>query len=163
VVNASGGGGGGSTNVALAANGGVASASSTSPGFSVSAVNDGDRSGLSGVWKDGTRLIFPDWVEIDFNGSKTIDHVIVYSVQDNSFAPVDPSDTLTFTLNGITAFDVNAWNGSAWVTLGSVTNNNLVKRSVSFPATTTSKIQIVIKASADGHYSTVTEIEAWTP
>jgi hypothetical protein len=170
VVNPSGGGGGGSTNVALAANGGVASASSTFIAFGssypVSAVNNGDRAGLNngngGVWKDATRDGFPDWVEIDFSSAQTIDHVIVYSVQDNSTFPSDPSDTLTFTLYGLTAFDVQAWNGSAWVTLGSVSNNNLVKRSVAFAATTTSKIRVVINGAV-GHYSMVTEIEAWTP
>ena len=110
VVNASGGGA--SINVALAANGGVASASSTSFGYSPSAVNNGDRSGNGGLWRDGTLQSFPDWVEIDFNGAKTIDHVIVYSAQDSSTSPVDPSDTLTFTQRGITAFEVQSWNGS---------------------------------------------------
>ena len=104
VVNPGGGGGGGggaSINAALAANGGVASASSTSSGFyPVSAVNDGDRAGRNfgagGVWKDATLQSFPDWVQIDFNGAKTIDHVTVYSVQDDNINPVS-SATTTFT------------------------------------------------------------------
>jgi hypothetical protein len=163
VVNSSSGT---SINVALASNGGVALASSTSDSnYPVSAVINGDRAGLNfgagGVWKDGTPYVFPDWVEIDFSGPQTIDHVIVYSVQDNYSNPVDPSDTLTFTRRGLTAFDVQAWNGSAWVTLGSVTGNNLVKRTVSFAATSTSKIRVLINASANG-YSFLAEIEAWT-
>jgi hypothetical protein len=167
MVNSSGGGGGTSINAALAANGGVASASSTFDNtYPVSAVNNGDRAGLNfgngGVWKDATLQSFPDWVEIDFNGPKTIDHVIVYSVQDNVTSPVDPSDTLTFTQRGITAFEVQSWNGAAWVSLGSVSGNNLVKRSVAFPATTTSKIRVVINAAISGRYSLVAEIEAWT-
>jgi hypothetical protein len=80
-----------STNVALAANGGVATASSNFSGAgyasAVAAVNNGDRAGLNwsggGAWKDGTNAVFPDWVQINFNGPKTIDHVIVYSMQDN--------------------------------------------------------------------------------
>lgn len=69
---------------------------------------------------------------------------------------------MTFNERGITAFDVRAWNGSAWITLGSVTGNTLVKRTVSFSAITTSKIRVVIKASANGLYLLLTEIEAWT-
>ena len=58
--------GGGSVNVALAANGGVASASTTyvAPGyaFPVAAVNNGDRAGLNwgngGGWNDATVFVF---------------------------------------------------------------------------------------------------------
>jgi hypothetical protein len=84
-------------------------------------------------------------------------------VQDNNTTPVDPSDTMPFSIRGNTAFDVQAWNGSAWITLGSVTGNNLVKRTVAFTATTTSKIRVVINAAANGKYSFLAEVEAWTP
>jgi Big-like domain-containing protein/F5/8 type C domain-containing protein len=169
VVNGSGGT---TINVALASAGAIAFASSTfSASFPVSAINNGERAGLNfgagGVWKDGSASSFPDWVEIDFSGSQTIDRVIVYSLQDNSASPVDPSDTLTFTQRGLTAFAVQAWNGTAWVTVGSVSGNNLVKRTVSFAPTTTSKILVVINAVAGGKgqpkYSYLTEVEAWTP
>ncbi len=73
-------------------------------------------------------------MQINFSGSKTIDHVIVYSVQDNFTSPVDPPNTLTFSQYGVTDFQVQGWNGSAWVTLGSVSGNNLVKRTVNFAA-----------------------------
>ncbi len=163
-----GGGGGSPTNVALAANGGVATASSTFSGvgygLTVTAVNNGDRAGLNwntgGAWKDGTSAAFPDWVQINFNGAKTIDHVIVYSMQDNYLSPVDPSSTLTFTQYGVTAFQVQSWNGAAWVTLGSVAGNNLVKRQVSFTATTTDRIRVNITGGVGG-YSRLTEVEAW--
>jgi hypothetical protein len=167
------GGGAVSANVALASAGAVAAASSTfSANFPVSAVNNGDRAGLNfgagGVWQDATNGVFPDWVQINFAGSPTIDHVIVYSVQDNDLAPVDPSDTLTFTKRGLTAFDVQTWNGSAWVTQGSVTGNNLVKRTVSFGPIATARIRVLINGAAGsarrgGLYSYVAEIEAWTP
>ena len=159
-----------SVNVALASAGAVASASSTfSSAYPAAAINNGDRAGVNfgagGVWKDDTPSVFPDWVEIDFSGAKTIDHVIVYSAQDNNLSPVDPSDTLTFTLRGLTAFDVQAWNGTSWIKLGSVTGNNLVKRTVSFGATTTSKLRIIINGAVGGKSgnSFLTEVEAWTP
>jgi hypothetical protein len=165
VVNASGGT---SVNVALSSAGAVAFASTTfSSSFPASAINNGDRAGLNfgagGVWKDATLSVWPDWVEIDFSGAQTIDRVIVYSVQDANFSPVDPSDTMTFTLRGDTAFDVQTWNGSAWITQASVSGNNLVKRTVPFASVTTTKIRVNIDAAASGKYSFLTEVEAWTP
>jgi hypothetical protein len=153
-------------NVALASNGGVASASSTySASYPVAAVNNGDRAGLNwgsgGGWNDATAGVYPDWVQVNFSGQKTIDHVIVYSVQDNWASPVDPSNTLTFTQWGLTAFQLQSWNGSAWVNLGAaVSGNNLVKRTVNFSPTTTDRIRVNITGSL-GTYSRITEIEAW--
>jgi len=157
-------GGGSQINVALASNGGVASASSVyNVNYPAAAINNGDRAGLNngagGVWMDNSSFVFPDWVQINFSGAKTIDHVIVYTVQD-AFTPVDPSDTLTFTRYGVTDFQVQAWNGSAWVALGSVAGNNLVKRTVSFAATTTDRIRVNITGAISG-FSRITEIEAW--
>jgi serine protease len=158
---------GGPQNVALAANGGVASASSTfSASFPVSAVNNGDRAGIGwgsgGGWNDATGNMYPDWVQINFSGQKTIDHVIVYTLQDNYANPVDPPDTLTFTQYGVTSFQVQSWNGSAWVNQGAaVSGNNLVKRTVNFTAVSTDRIRVNITGALAG-YSRITEIEAWT-
>src|SRR6185436_16232130 len=159
-------GGGPSSNVALASAGGVASASSTySPGYPVSAVNNNERAGTGwnngGGWADGTPGTFPDWVQITFNGSKTLDRVVVYSLQDNFNQPVEPTDTTIFATYGITAFTVQGWDGVNWITLASVSGNTLVKRTVTFPAYSTDRIRINITAARSaGSY--VTEIEAWT-
>jgi hypothetical protein len=67
---------------------------------------------------------------------------------------------MTFTSFGVTDFDVQGWNGSMWVTLGTVTGNNLVKRTVSFPPTSISRVRVVVN-SALLHYSRIVEIEAW--
>jgi hypothetical protein len=157
------------SNVALASNGGVATASSTySPDYPVTAVNDGDRIGAAwahgGGWNDATPGVYPDWVQITFAGSKTIDRVIVYTQQDDT--PVEPGDTLTFTQWGIVDFSVQGWDGAAWVALGSVTGNNLVKRTVAFAAYATDRIRVVVtKASPNPKYpySRIIEIEAWEP
>jgi len=156
------------TNVALASTGAQAIASSTfSTLYPVSAINDGDRAGRNfangGVWRDATQRIFPDWVQINLKGAQTIDHVIVYSIQDDKLNPVEPTDTLTFTKHGITAFEVQALVGFQWVSLGSVTLNNLVKRTVTFAPTTTGSIRILINAAMGGSYSYLAEVEAWTP
>jgi hypothetical protein len=161
VVNA----GGGSINVALTGNGGVATASSSyNAGFPVSAIINNERAGANwgngGGWNDNTGNTYPDWVQINFNGSKTIDHVVVYTLQDNYANPVEPTDTMTFTLYGITAFTVQGWNGSAWVSLSSVSGNNLVKRTVSFASYTTDRIRINV-TGALASYSRITEVEAW--
>jgi len=56
---------------------------------------------------------------------------------------------------------VQGWNGASWVTLGSVTGNNLVKRSIAFAPFTTDRIRVMVSGVADGTYSRITEIEAW--
>ena len=61
----------------------------------------------------------------------------------------------------MTAFDVQAWNGATWVTLGSIRSNRYVKRTVSFTPYTTSRIRIVGLGAADGAWCLITEIEAW--
>ena len=153
------------SNVALASAGAVASVSSAaSASFPASALNNGDRKGLNwgagGGWKDATLNAYPDWAQIDFNGSKTIDRVIVYSLQDTPGAPVEPTDTLTFMNFGVTSFVVEGWNGTAWTTLATVTGNNLVKRTVTFAAFTASGIRVTIN-NAIGGYSRLAEIEAF--
>jgi hypothetical protein len=108
------------TNVALASNGGVATASSTTPDsefpgltFPASGVNDGDRKGLNwehgGGWRDGTANSYPDWIEVDFNSNKSIGEIDVFTIQDNYSNPVEPTEAQTFTLNGVTDFDVQYW------------------------------------------------------
>src|SRR5262249_30116024 len=133
-----------STNVALASAGATAVASSTySSGFDPSGAINGDRKGISwgsgGGWNDGTKNAWPDWLEVDFAGAKTINEVDVFSVQDNYLAPVDPTPTMTFTQYGLTDFTVQYWDGTTWATPpgGAVSGNNLVWRQVTFPAVTT--------------------------
>jgi subtilisin family serine protease len=157
----------GRLNVAAAANGGVASASSTSgANYEASGVINGDRKGLNwganGGWVDATSGAFPDWVEVDFNGPKTIEEVDVFSVQDNYQSPVDPTAGLHFTRYGLTNFTVQYWNGTQWAAVpgGVVSGNTLVWCSVAFAPLTTAKIRILITGTADG-WSRMTEVEAY--
>ena len=86
-------------NVALATNGAVATASSTGFGdtefSSAGKLIDDTRSGIDSYWTDDTTDEFPDVVQINFFGNKTIDRVVVYSVQEelNNFGGIDPTDT----------------------------------------------------------------------
>ena len=160
------GGGSTGTNVALASAGGVASASSiySSGNFAPANIINGERAGANwgngGGWADNTPNAFPDWVQINFNGPKTIQRIVVYSVQDNYLSPVEPTDTMTFTQYGLTNFSVAVWNGSAWLTAATVTGNNLVKRTITFAPLTTDRIRVNVSAAL-ATWSRITEVEAW--
>ncbi|MFT3790518.1 MAG: discoidin domain-containing protein [Rudaea sp.] len=151
-------------NVALATLGATVSASSTqSSAYPAGSIINGDRKGAAwsngGGWNDATMSLFPDWIQVNFNGSQTINNVVVYTLQDAIHNPIEPTDSTTFTLYGLTAFDVQTWDGSTWVTQGSVTGNNLVKRRVVFPAVTTTAIRILCNNGLAG-YSRIVEVEA---
>ena len=163
-------------NVAQSANGGVAIASSTKPvsdgwgTFEASSAINGDRLGLGIVndisnnsfWRDGTNNVWPDWLEVDFNGSKTIDEVDLYSLQENYANPVTPTQSMTFSSQDPVDFDVQYWNGTSWVTVpnGSVTGNNKVWRQITFAAVTTTKIRVVVNNALNSR-SRIVELEAW--
>jgi RHS repeat-associated protein len=153
-------------NVASAANGATATASSFFSGFGASGAINGDRKGLyvvqNGYWSTAGPG-FSAWLEVQFNGSKTITEVDVVTTQDNYNAPVEPTESATFSLYGLTAYQVEYWNGSAWALIpgSTVSSNNKVWKKFSFAAITTTKIRVVTSASVD-NYSRITEVEAWT-
>ncbi|MEH0165831.1 Ig-like domain-containing protein [Roseateles microcysteis] len=161
-------GGGTSINVALQVNGGVASASSTySSLYTVASINDGNRRGNNwasgGGWNDASAATFPDWVQVNFSGAKTIDRIVVYTLADNYASAPEATASTTFSQYGITDFLVQYWNGSAWVAVpgGTVTGNNFVMRGFSFPAVTTDRIRITVNNALSWH-SRIVELEAWT-
>ncbi len=139
------------------------------------AVNDGDRigqrwgqGGTGSGWNDGTAGAYPDWVQIQFPAPKTLNSIVVYTIQDGDASTwIDPTDTLSFSSTsgwGIVDFQVQGWNGTSWDVLGSVTGNNLVKRTFQFANYTTDRIRLwITKASPNKawDYSRVVEIEAW--
>lgn len=152
-------------NHALAANGGVATASSAYSGFAPSGAINGDRKGL-GAWQNGYWSAagpgYPAWLQVDFSSSKTINEIDVFNIQDNYANPVEPTETMTFTGYGIVDFQVQYWDGAAWVTVpgGSVTGNNKVWRKFTFSPITTTKIRVYVTGAADS-YGRATELEAW--
>ncbi|HKU73659.1 MAG TPA: RHS repeat-associated core domain-containing protein, partial [Pyrinomonadaceae bacterium] len=157
----------GRLNVALAANGAVATASSTATGsgFSTTGAINGNYRGPWGNgegWNDNTPNAVPDWLQVDFAGSKTIDEIDVFSLHDNYTQENTPTTSQTFTLYGLLAFDVQYWNGSSWTTVpgGSVTGNNKVWRQFTFSPITTSKIRVYINQVPDS-WSRVVEIQAF--
>jgi len=155
-----------SVNVALASNGAVAIASSTFSGFAASGAINGDRKGLfawqNGFWSTASAG-FPAWLEVQFNGSKTITEIDIITIQDNYNAPIEPTDSTAFSQYGLTAYQVQYWTGSAWATIpnGSLSGNNNVWKRFSFAPISTTKIRVLSSASPDS-YSRLAEVEAWT-
>jgi len=156
-----------SVNVAAASQGASITASSTYDArFPASAIIDSSRTGApwaqGGGWNDGTAGVFPDWIVISLPENKTVDRVTVYTLQDNYQAPIEPTDNLTFSQYGLTDFTVYGATAGGWVPLASITGNNRVKRTVTFPPFTTSAIHVVFSNGLQS-FSRVAEVEAWTP
>ncbi|HEY0657733.1 MAG TPA: PKD domain-containing protein, partial [Pyrinomonadaceae bacterium] len=82
------------TNVASASNGAIATASSHLPNGEPSIANDGIRNwATTGAWKDATPNSYPDFLQIDFAGSKTINEINVYAVTDDFTNPINPNES----------------------------------------------------------------------
>lgn len=158
-------------NVASAASGAVAVASSVYSGpsgyYTAASAIDGDRTGANwgnnGGWNDNTQYQYPDWLEVDFNGQKTISEIDVYTLKDDIRSLVQPDENTTFTLYGNTDFDVQYFNGFSWQTVpgGSITGNNKVLRKIAFSPLVTSKIRVVVNKSLYYGYSRIIEVEAY--
>lgn len=163
-------------NVAALVNGGQPFASSTNASgmFPSRSVLNGDRTGAawgqtSGGWNDGTPNVFPDTFEIHFDGEKIIEEIDIYTLQDNwKDNPVEPTLAMTFSLYGITDFNVGYFDAPSnqWVWVASIRNNNKVVRQIklSSPART-QKISIVILNARSSNYpnnsSRLVEVEVW--
>lgn len=157
------------SNFARSSNGGVASASSTTPNSGFPGYNfvpstsiDGDRKSGLNFWRDDTANAYPDWLEVAFNGIKNITEIDVFTMQDNDQNPSDPTLAMTFVQDGITDFEVQYWTGAAWITVpnGSVTGNNKVWRQFTFSPIATSKIRVLVNNALNTR-SRIVELEAY--
>ena len=83
-------------------------------------------------------------------------------MQDNYQTPVEPTPTMTFTLWGLRAFEVQYWTGSSWAAIpgATIATNTLIWRRFTFVPVTTSRIRVHITGALNG-YSRVVEVEAW--
>jgi len=158
-------------NHALVSSGATASSSSTlDAGRSSLAAINGDRRGMhwgtdastGSGWHDSTNNAYPDWLEVSFAGTRSVDEVSVFSVQDNYSSPSEPTEALVFTNYGVTDMQIEYWTGTAWASVpgGAIAANTKVWRKVTFPAINTTKVRVVISGAMAG-YSRLTEVEAW--
>ncbi len=154
-------------NVAHASQGSVATASSTqsSRNYSPAGAINGDVIGAGweqgGGWNDDTRSVWPDFLDVDFNATRTINAINVYTLQNNYKSPVQPTVDTPADLYGILDFDVQYWNGTAWVTVpgGAIRGNNKAMVTISFADLATTKIRINV-LNGRVHYSRIVEVEA---
>jgi hypothetical protein len=164
--------GGGRVNHALAANGAAASALSTTPDadfapstFPASGAINGNRKGddwgRGGAWRGGTG-VFPNWLEVSFQGQKTISEIDVFTTQDGLDNAAEPTSGMTFALYGLTDFQVQYWDGSAWQVVpgGVVSGNNKVWRQIQFAPVTASKVRVLCTAGL-ANAARIVEVEAW--
>ncbi len=93
--------------------------------------------------------------------AQSINRLDVFCVQDNYQSPVEPTPEMTGSAFLIVDFDIQYWNGSAYVTVASVRSNNLIWRPTTFPTVTTTKLRIHVIAAL-GSYARLAEVEAWT-
>jgi hypothetical protein len=75
----------------------------------------------------------------------------------------EPTATTTANGEGLLDFEVQTWNGSAWVTVpgGSVTGNTLAMRVFTFSDIATDKIRVLVH-NARNNYSRIVEVEAFS-
>ncbi len=68
---------------------------------------------------------------------------------------------MTANLYGLVDFEVQTWDGRAWVTVpnGAVTGNDRVANFFSFPEITTTRVRVLVH-HARSHFSRVVEVEA---
>jgi Big-like domain-containing protein len=157
----------GRVNVALATNGSTAVASSVLSGYPANDVINGERRGANwgngGGWVDGTNVMWPDWVEVQFNGPQPIEEIDVLMVQDNYTAPSEPTLSMTSTKYALQDFVVEYWTGTGWAAVpgGNVVNNAKIWRQFNFAPITTSRIRVWVTRALGGR-SRVVEIEAYT-
>jgi len=162
----------GLVNYALTALGAVPSASSTftDRNYSVTSAFDGEVAGANweqgGGWNDSTRGLWPDNLDITFGGgAKTISEIRVYTLQNNFSSPVTPDQNTDASTYGILDFQVQTWNGVAWMTVpgGMITGNTKALRVITLvtPVTTT-KVRVLV-TNGRVYYSRIVELEAYGP
>lgn len=154
-------------NVAAASTGATASASSTyNAGTPVASLVDGNRRG--NVWASGggwssaanPTLANPQWVQVNLNGSRRIQEIVVTTLQDNYASPIEPTTATTFTTYGIRDFAVQYWSGSAWIAAGSITGNNKVVRRFTFAPVQTTAVRVLVTAALQ-NFARIVEVEAY--
>jgi len=122
-------------------------------------LTNGDRvhAGTWGAELDRAFLFY----HFDFGAPVEINTLVIYSRQDDG-TEREPSDSATFSQHGTISFGIYGEidNRPGALTLGMIFDNDLVKRTITFPRTTLRKFQIgVIQAASTG--SSINEVEAY--
>ena len=149
-------------NHALAANGATATGSTESNPAS-NAINGSRVWATGGQWRDNDPGVYPDLLTVTFNGTKSVDQISVYAVRDDFNNATPPDETTIATTYGIVDFEVQYWNGAAWVTVpgGTVTGNDKGLVNITFSPVSTTMIRVIVTTGAPDGFSRIAELEAW--
>lgn len=164
---------GGLVNYALATRGSTITATPAqtySQNYNGAVINaiDGDRLFANPNWaSDGGGGIYHSFcapaqptLEINFGQSRTISEIDLVTVRDSFIDKSPVTLTELFSTYGVTGFIIEAWNGTNWSTLQTVSGNNKVWRQFAFTPVTTTKIHVIVTGALATH-TRITEIEAW--
>ena len=155
------------SNVAASSAGATATSSSDfDSGLNAPKANDGNvaqaQSAGSGYWRSLDAC--PQWLQIDFSGTPTINRIDVYGLQDGG--PVTPTLAMTSALQGLRDYTIEYWTGSAWATVpgAEVTGNTHVWNQFFFSPIATAKIRVNVSAmqATAANHAEIVEVEAYT-
>lgn len=134
-------------NVALATNGGVASASSEyslDVGYEVEQVNDGER---SDQWLSEAGATAPQWVQVEFQRSRCTNVDVYFGLFGGAYGPIAMRD-----------FTVQWWDGEDWQVAGTVVDNEDDHRTFAVDFITT-KVRVHCTEAGAGDLFRCAEIE----
>jgi hypothetical protein len=121
-------------------------------GYRVTRVNDGDTStacGPSRSWTNSAAAQMPQWVELDFGAEREFNTVEVFTSEGYPLRD----------------FQVQYWNGTAWLAAGErVTDNAEVQCTITFAATTATKLRLVCNRGPECQpgFARINEVEVYT-
>ncbi len=152
---------------------GTATASSTfSTAYPASSAINGSRTG--GGWSNAANpdgwnsagkptVAAPQWLQVEFPAAQYIGKIDVITLQNGYLTAPPIIASSPSGVNGIKDYQVETWDGSAWVTIPGmpITGNILAWRTFTFTPIMTTKIRVVVTAG-NGGYARIVELEAWT-
>jgi hypothetical protein len=131
-----------------------ATASSTHGNFDVCGAVDGNADSeqwdtLTG-WNDGTRAVFPDTYGVTLGAPATVDRVKLQTLDSRRYPAAR---------NGLRDWDVRVRVGGEWQTVAEVRGNTAGVVESRFDPVTADAVEVVARASNDGLYSRIVELE----
>ncbi len=154
-------------NLALGAEA-TASSTYSTRNYSTSGAVDGERAGANwesgGGWNDATRDVWPDHLQVNFNGTPTISEIRVYTLQNDFRNPVEPTPLTQADLYGIKDFEVQTCNGATCTTIpvvGTVTNNDKAMRIIVLPTPVQATGVRIVVNMGRVYFSRIVEVEAF--
>lgn len=127
----------------------------------------GDADGGTGGWDSdqGPTGTEPAELIVDFGVERTFSHVKMFTLRNSTDYSDEPTTEETFSSWGNTSYELEYWNGYAWVNFISVTGNNKVVREHDFVAITASKVKFIGLGTADhtsSPHARLVELEIWS-